>query len=73
MPRNLNRRVEVLFPVLRPRLVRMLRDEVLHAYLEDRTNARRMSKDGSYAPKPREAGGVDSQARFLTDRSGRQS
>ena len=73
MPRNLNRRVEVLFPVLRPRLVRMLRNEVLHAYMEDRTNSRRMSKDGSYAPKSGNAGGVDSQARFLTERASRQS
>ena len=33
MPRNLNRRVEVLFPVEDPAIVRRLRDEILAVYL----------------------------------------
>jgi polyphosphate kinase len=67
MPRNLNRRVEVLFPVERPALIRRLKDEILHAYLHDQANARRMHKDGSYAYKSRN-GGRDSQAWFLAQR-----
>jgi polyphosphate kinase len=67
MPRNLNRRVEVLFPVERPALIRRLRDEILHAYLHDHASARRMYKDGSYSHKPRN-GGQDSQTRFLAQR-----
>ena len=67
MPRNLNRRVEVLFPVERPALIRRLKDEILHAYLQDEANARRMYKDGSYAYKSRN-GGHDSQAWFLAQR-----
>jgi polyphosphate kinase len=35
MPRNLNRRVEVVFPVRAPKLIRHLRDEVLATYLSD--------------------------------------
>jgi polyphosphate kinase len=48
MPRNLNRRVEVLFPVLDQRLMRVLRDDILGAYLADNQRARRMRADGGY-------------------------
>ncbi len=72
MPRNLNRRVEVIFPVERPQLVQRLKDEILHAYLHDNRNARRMHKDGSYKHKSRN-GGHDSQAWFLGQRAARQT
>ena len=49
MPRNLNRRVEVLFPVLDQRLVGVLRDDILRVYLADTSKAREMRADGSYA------------------------
>jgi polyphosphate kinase len=68
MPRNLNRRVEVIFPVEKPQLVQRLKDEILHAYLSDNRNARRMHKDGSYRHKSRN-GGHDSQAWFLAQRT----
>jgi polyphosphate kinase len=48
MPRNLNRRVEVIFPVEDPRHVRYLRDEVLETYLQDNVKARIMKPDGVY-------------------------
>lgn len=48
MPRNINRRVEVLFPVEEPRLIRYLHDQVLQTYLADNVKARRMLPDGSY-------------------------
>ncbi len=48
MPRNLNQRVEVLFPVEAPRLVRYMRDDILQTYLEDTLKARIMQPDGSY-------------------------
>jgi polyphosphate kinase len=68
MPRNLNRRVEVLFPIRSRRLVRRVRDEILHQYLSDDTGARYMRSDGSYTPKPRN-GRHDSQAWFLAQRT----
>ena len=37
MPRNLNRRVEVLFPINSPNLVRRVRDEILNQYVADDT------------------------------------
>src|SRR5580698_1426192 len=70
MPRNLNRRVEVIFPIERPQLVQRLKDEILYAYLHDNRNARRMHKDGSYKHKSAN-GGHDSQACFLGQRSAR--
>jgi polyphosphate kinase len=48
MPRNIDRRVEVLFPVEDSLLVRQLRDEVLAIYLSDNVKSRRMNSDGSY-------------------------
>ncbi len=49
MPRNLNRRVEVLFPIENPRLIRRLRDRILAKYLEDEAGARIMQSNGSFA------------------------
>jgi polyphosphate kinase len=48
MPRNLNRRVELLFPVEDPLLRRRIRDEILETYLLDNVKARRMQSDGTY-------------------------
>ena len=48
MPRNLNRRVEVLFPVEEQAIVRRLRDEILAIYLRDNVKARFMQADGTY-------------------------
>jgi polyphosphate kinase len=54
MPRNLNRRVEVDFPVQDPKLVRYLRDEVLETYLREVVKARHMNSDGTYSRDPRQ-------------------
>ncbi|MFZ0479532.1 MAG: polyphosphate kinase 1 [Terriglobales bacterium] len=52
MPRNLNRRVELAFPVQDPKLVRYLRDEVLDTYLSEVVKARHMNADGTYSRAP---------------------
>ncbi len=67
MPRNLTRRVEVVFPVEDPVLVRHLRDDVLRVYLHDNVRARVMQSDGSYmrlTPADGEAP-LDSQAALI--------
>jgi len=51
MPRNLDRRVEVLFPVRSPRLIGRLK-EILDQYLADDVTVRHMRSDGSYTLKP---------------------
>jgi polyphosphate kinase len=52
MPRNLNRRVELLFPVEDPTLVRYVRDELLATYLSEVVKARHMNPDGTYYRDP---------------------
>ena len=48
MPRNLNRRVEILFPVQDPAIVRRVRDEILTVYLSDNMKTRVLHADGSW-------------------------
>jgi polyphosphate kinase len=70
MPRNLDRRVEVLFPIEHRRLVAHLRDEVLAVMLADNVQARLLLPDGTYQrlrPAENEAP-MDSQAWFLRRR-----
>ncbi len=48
MPRNLDRRVEQLFPVEDRRLRQALRDQILSVHLRDNVQARRLLPDGGY-------------------------
>ena len=70
MPRNLDRRVEILFPILNPRIVRRLRDGVLEKCLADNRKSRAGRPDGVYEFLPvNGAGSVDSQAWFIRHRA----
>jgi len=67
MPRNLDRRVEVLFPIEDRRLVRYLRDEVLAIYLADNVKARVMQPDASYVHRrPEGESQVNAQSALLS-------
>jgi polyphosphate kinase len=48
MPRNLNRRVEILFPVLDAGIRRRIRDEILPTYMADNMKTRVLAADGSW-------------------------
>lgn len=67
MFRNLDRRVEVLFPVSAPDQVRRLRQDILATYLHDNQKARLMDADGNYhrARRTRRARVVNAQEHFL--------
>jgi len=67
MPRNIDRRVEVLFPVEDSRNVRYIRQQVLDTYLRDNTSARLMQPDGTYKRLSPEKGApeVNAQEVFL--------
>jgi polyphosphate kinase len=70
MPRNIDHRVEVLFPVEQQSVIRQLRDEVLDVYLRDNLSARRLRPDGRYErvrPEPGEEP-LNSQAYFVEKR-----
>ncbi|HLO18028.1 MAG TPA: polyphosphate kinase 1 [Anaerolineales bacterium] len=57
MQRNLDHRVEVVFPIENPSQIQHLRKNVLEAYLQDNSRARVMQSDGTYtrlAPKEKE-------------------
>jgi polyphosphate kinase len=75
MPRNLNRRVELAFPVEDPKLVRYLRDEVLATYLSEVVKARHMNADGTYSRDSRYTSRreMNSQEWFIKQSSKRPS
>jgi len=72
MPRNLNRRVEVVFPVRDAKVIRYLRDEILATYLADSVKARHMQPDGTYLRSPNHVGekARSSQQWFLARAAG---
>jgi polyphosphate kinase len=67
MPRNLNHRVEVVFPIESKTHIRHLRDRVLEIYLKDNSSARILQEDGTYIRLTPEAGKdvVDVQEKFM--------
>jgi polyphosphate kinase len=65
MVRNLDRRVEVVFPIDDPRLVARLRNEILATYLADSHNAHIMQPDGTYIRQRDLADGLNSHAYFM--------
>jgi polyphosphate kinase len=52
MQRNLDRRVEVVVPILSPDIKSFLKDVYLDAYLRDNVNARELRPDGTYRKIP---------------------
>jgi polyphosphate kinase len=69
MRRNLSHRVEIVFPVENPKLVRRLK-EILDIYLADEAKARELQNDGQYARlrRVKKEGLMDSQAWLLSHR-----
>lgn len=70
MPRNLDRRVEVLFPVEDQNSIRRIRDDILATYLADNVKAREMHSDGTYTKRKKTGSGkraaIDSQEMLLS-------
>jgi polyphosphate kinase len=56
MERNLNRRVELLFPLENPEHIRHIREDVLDTYLQDNQLAYVLQPDGTYQRKEPGAG-----------------
>ncbi len=71
MRRNLDRRVEVLFPVEDAALKKQIRDDMLEVYLKDTVNATVLQPDGSYVPRRPAEGETpfSAQAWFLSHHS----
>ena len=64
MPRNLDRRVEVLTPIRDRRIARYLGEEYLPMYLRDNMKARILQPDGSYSRAERVGEETDAQLAF---------
>jgi len=75
MPRNLNRRVEVLFPVQEKSLIRVLKEQILGTYMKEQAKARHMQPDGKYVrdPKADRKNALNSQETFIARASKRSS
>ena len=70
MPRNLDRLVEVFFPIEDKMMINRIRDKILMVYLKDNVKARIMQPDGSYRRverKPRQHS-FNSQEWFIRER-----
>ena len=71
MPRNLEKRVEVLFPVPDPRLRRLIIDKMLNVHLNDTVKARELMPDGSWKRvKPIEGKEPINSQQWLIDHKG---
>ncbi|MGA2052123.1 MAG: polyphosphate kinase 1 [Opitutales bacterium] len=53
MPRNMYRRIEVVFPIYEPQLRRQLIEDILPAYLRDNAFATELHANGAYLPVAR--------------------
>ena len=52
MPRNLNRRVEVISRCATRTLIRFVKDAILGTYLKEQAKARHMTSEGKYVRDP---------------------
>jgi polyphosphate kinase len=70
MGRNLDRRVELMFPIDDPAMAASVRDEVLETALTDQVRARTLQADGTYAYAPPTNGAetLDSQQTIMQKR-----
>ena len=69
MPRNLDRRVEVLFPVSGRESIQHVKAEILDVYLADNVKTRQMRSDGSYVRRTARRGkALNSQESFIQKR-----
>jgi polyphosphate kinase len=73
MTRNLDHRVEVLFPLEDPEHIRHLRDRVLEVYLQDNTRTRLMQTDGTYLRHPEKDNMIDVQEWLMDQYRGKQN
>jgi polyphosphate kinase len=75
MTRNLDHRVEVLFPIADSKLIARIQDDVLARYLADTVKARRMLPDGTYVRRKPGDGkrGLNTQESLIAKRRAQAS
>ena len=71
MPRNLDRRIEVLTPIENPHLRSRIYSEILEIHLKDNVKGRRLKSDGNYEKVLRDGSiPIDSQALMMSHEGG---
>ena len=65
MSRNLDRRVEIVLPIIDPAIRDYIKTQILEAYLRDNVNARSLRPDGSYKKVAQTGEPFDSQMSFV--------
>ena len=66
MPRNMDRRIEFMFPIEDLEAKSRIRDEILSTYWEDNCKARELLTDGTYQIKtPGEEKPIRAQMKFI--------
>jgi polyphosphate kinase len=74
MPRNLDHRIEVLFPIEDEGIKRQVISDVLESYLRDNVKARILQADGTYVQQhPGKNPGFDVQLALLNEATGGES
>ncbi len=68
MPRNLNRRIEVLFPILDQKIRTEIISTILPVHLNDTVKKRILTKDGSYIRTVPEGEGLNAQEWLIAHR-----
>ncbi len=71
MDRNLDRRVELMFPIEDNSIAKMIREEILDVAVADTVRARRLNPDGTYSPAQGQNGPdtFDSQQKTMLSRN----
>ena len=67
MPRNMDRRIELLIPIFEPAIKNRIKNEILATTWNDNYKARKLNSDGTYSLRKPEEGGesIHSQQRFI--------
>jgi polyphosphate kinase len=75
MPRNMDRRVEILFPIENANLRAFIVETVLHPYLKDNMQARQLQADGTYTrlKPPADEAPFRAQDWFITNWKGKNT
>lgn len=66
MPRNMDRRVEILFPILDKSCKARIKNEIIATYLADNVKARILGSDGLYSEPNPGNNPIKAQERFIT-------
>ncbi len=66
MPRNLNRRIEILCPILDKKIKKVLIEKIIPEFIFDSVKGHTLDANGRYIPPERKPGNLSSQQKFIS-------